>query len=395
MLDIFFILFSRHESKFIKKIVRVMEDKLRRIPISLEPYLIGIDSRAKDINLWLQDGSTDVGILLIHGMRGIGKSTIAKFVYNSNFQRFERCSFLENIREVSQQSNGLLRLQKHLLNDILTGSKVKIHNISEGIAKIEDAVSSRRVFLVLDDVDHVDQLAALLRMQNRFHPGSKIIITSSCAGLLEAHCQFVKVHEVRILDPSESLALFSWHAFGQDYPFQSYKDHSNRVVDHCAGLPLALKVLGSSLSGKSIAVWESALTKLEAIPNGEILKKLKISYDSLQDDHDRNLFLHFACFFIGMEKDVIVRILDDCDFFTEVGIQSLIDRCLVTIDEYNKQVHMHDMIRDMGRGIVRLESEEPGERSRLWHHKDSFKVLTENNVRNMSFDICVCVYFCV
>ncbi|CAL9006524.1 unnamed protein product [Prunus brigantina] len=40
---------------------------------------------------------------------------------------------------------------------------------------------------------------------------------------------------------------------------------------------------------------------------------------------------------------------------------------------------MHDMIRDMGRETVRLESEEPGKRSRLWHHKDSFKVLTEKN----------------
>ncbi|CAN6544817.1 unnamed protein product [Malus baccata var. baccata] len=40
---------------------------------------------------------------------------------------------------------------------------------------------------------------------------------------------------------------------------------------------------------------------------------------------------------------------------------------------------MHHMIRDMARGIVRLESKEPGERSRLWHHKDSFAVLAEKN----------------
>ncbi|KAK9944479.1 hypothetical protein M0R45_010045 [Rubus argutus] len=79
-----------------------------------------------------------------------------------------------------------------------------------------------------------------------------------------------------------------------------------------------------------------------------------------------------------VRTDVIVGILDACDFFAEVGIQNLIDRCLVTIDEYNK-VQMHDMIRDMGRGIVCLESKEPGQRSRLWHHKDSFQVLTENN----------------
>ncbi|KAM2107785.1 hypothetical protein EV2_024579 [Malus domestica] len=40
---------------------------------------------------------------------------------------------------------------------------------------------------------------------------------------------------------------------------------------------------------------------------------------------------------------------------------------------------MHDLVRDMGREIVRSESEEPEKRSRLWHHKDSFKVLREKN----------------
>lgn len=124
------------------------------------------------------------------------------------------------------------------------------------------------------------------------------------------------------------------------------------------------------------------MDKLKAIPNGEILKKLRISFDSLQDDHDRNLFLHIACFFTGMDKDAIIKILDGCDFYTIVGIENLIERCLVTIDRLNN-VQMHHMIRDMGRVIVRLESEEPGERSRLWHHVDSFRVLTEKNVSQL------------
>ncbi|TQD84234.1 hypothetical protein C1H46_030212 [Malus baccata] len=108
------------------------------------------------------------------------------------------------------------------------------------------------------------------------------------------------------------------------------------------------------------------------------MNKLRISYDSLPDDHDRKLFLHIACFLIGRDKNYIVRILDGCDFYTIVGIQNLIDRCLVTIDQYN-DVQMHDMIRDMGREIVRRESDEPGSRSRLWRHKDSFEVLREKN----------------
>ncbi|CAL5401875.1 unnamed protein product [Camellia sinensis] len=157
-----------------------------------------------------------------------------------------------------------------------------------------------------------------------------------------------------------------------------FEQDSERVVQYCGGLPLAIKVLGSSLSGKSLNVWKSQLEKLKAIPDYEVVEKLKISYDSLPDEHDKNLFLHVACFFVGMDEDWVVTILDGCDFYTTVGIQNLIDRCLLAVDERKKLV-MHQLVQEMGREIVRQESpKELGERSRLWNHKDSFNVLREN-----------------
>ncbi|KAL7258122.1 hypothetical protein ACSBR1_004276 [Camellia fascicularis] len=365
------------ESKFIQKIVKVVGDKLSRTTLGIAPHLIGIYSRAKNIGLWLQDESSDVDIVAICGMGGIGKTTIAKVLYNSNFSRFEGSSFLANVREILKQQDGLLRLQRQLLLDMLKGRKEKLYSVDEGVVKIKNALCCKKVLVVLDDVDTVDQLDAILGMRDWLSQGSKIIITTRREQLLKAH-EVCRVHKVEKLDNNESLELFSWHAFGKNCPIDGFIEDSKRAVHYCGGLPLAIKILGSSLSGKSLNIWKSQLEKLKAFPDYEILGKLKISYDSLQDDHDKNLFLHVACFFVGMDEDWVVTILDGCDFYTMVGIQNLIDRCLLTIDECKKLV-MHQLVQEMGREIVRQESpKEPGERSRLWNHKDSLNVLREN-----------------
>ncbi|KAI8021874.1 TMV resistance protein N [Camellia lanceoleosa] len=365
------------ESKFIQKIVKVVGDKLSRTTLGIAPHLIGIYSRAENIGLWLQDESSDVGIVAICGMGGIGKTTIAKVLYNLNFSRFEGSSFLANVREILKQQDGLLRLQRQLLSDMLKGRKEKLYSVDEGVVKIKNALCCKKVLVVLDDVDTADQLDAILGMRDWLSQGSKIIITTRREQLLKAH-EVCRVHKVEKLDNDESLELFSWHAFGKNCPIDGFIEDSKRVVHYCGGLPLAIKILGSSLSGKSLNIWKSQLEKLKAFPDYEILGKLKISYDSLQDDHDKDLFLHVACFFVGMDEDWVVTILDGCDFYTMVGIQNLIDRSLLTIDESKKLV-MHQLVQEMGREIVRQESpKEPGKRSRLWNHKDSLNVLREN-----------------
>ncbi|XP_028076619.1 TMV resistance protein N-like [Camellia sinensis] len=356
------------ESKFIQKIVKVIEDKLNRKILSDAPSLIGMYSRVTSINSWLQDESTNAGVLVICGMGGIGKTTIAKFVYNLNYRRFESSSFLANIKEVSEQPNGLVRLQRQLLSDISKWKKENIHNVDEGNIKIMEAMSCKRVLIVLDDVVQLDQLDAVIGTQDWLHPGSRIMITTRHERLMQAH-KAHEVYKVENFDEAESFELFSWHAFGQDHPMEGFIEHSKRVIQYCGGLPLALQVLGSSLSGKSAHVWESALEKLDAIPESQIVKKLKISYDSLQDDHDKNLFLHIACFFVGKDKDCLIRILDECDFYTTIGIQNLIDRCLVTVDKSNKLM-MHQLLRDMEEKLfspMGIAVEELGNVRDYWH----------------------------
>ncbi|CAI0376811.1 unnamed protein product [Linum tenue] len=365
-----------YESEFIQSIVTAIARKLNRTVLTVDPYLVGIDDRTANINSWLQDGSNDVGIATIYGVGGIGKTTIAKTVYNQNYDKFEATSFLAGVREASEEPHGLVRLQKQLVSDLLK-TKSKIYSVDEGTLKIRNAISRKRVLLVLDDVDRMDQFHAIIGMREWLYPGSKVVITTRYESLLKAR-EVNRIFTVNELDVEESLKLFSWHAFEQDQPAEAFVEVSRSAVEFCTGLPLALQVLGSSLSGKSLDIWEVELQKVKAVPDSKIQYILKVSYDTLDDDHDKNVFLDVACFFTGKDKDYVVSVLDGCGFYSVVAIHNLMIRCLVKVDEENKLL-MHQMLRDMGREIVRQESpEDPGKRSRLWRHKDAFTVLTED-----------------
>ncbi|CAJ2662873.1 unnamed protein product [Trifolium pratense] len=78
-------------------------------------------------------------------------------------------------------------------------------------------------------------------------------------------------------------------------------------------------------------------------------------------------------------KTTIAKAIDNkiCRTFEEIGINVLVERSLVTVDDKNK-LGMHDLLRDMGREIIREKSpKEPEERSRLWFYQDVFGVLFE------------------
>ena len=158
---------------------------------------------------------------------------------------------------------------------------------------------------------------------------------------------------------------------------------SKNVVEYSGGLPLALEVLGSHLFDREIAEWKCVLEKLKKIPNDQVQKKLKISYDGLNDDTEKEIFLDIACFFIGMDRNNVIHILNDCELYPESGMSVLVERGLVTVDEKNR-LRMHDLLRDMGREIIRETSpKDPEERSRLWFNKDVLEVLSEQTVRNL------------
>ncbi|KAJ0942056.1 putative TIR domain, P-loop containing nucleoside triphosphate hydrolase [Helianthus annuus] len=372
---------SGSETAFIADIVQKVYCELDLKLLSTPTGLTGIDTRAEGINSWLRSVQPDHSVLAICGMGGSGKTTLAKYIYNLNKQNFECSSFLEGIEN---QPAVLLGLQKQLLRDV-SGNNIMISNLSEGAFQIEKVIERKKVLIVIDDIDDKDTLNTLVGTKV-FHTQSKIIITTrhltihTWFGSISIGCH---VNKIELLNDHESLELLSYHAFGSKVPMEGFEELAIQLAKYCEGNPLALKVLGSSLSegqGTRIETWRSTMNSLNSLKgdiNIKIQGVLQKSFDTLSCESHRELFLHIACFFLGEHSYYVKRILED-DYHAGSGIVTLINRCLVTDPRVSgKKLAMHKLLQEMARNIVRKDSKDPAEHSRVWRD-DECKTLLRN-----------------
>ncbi|PWA47304.1 disease resistance protein (TIR-NBS-LRR class) family [Artemisia annua] len=395
-----------HEAEFIKKVVGEILLELRPINSGFDKMLVGMESRVKDVVDSLEMGIDDVRMIGIKGMGGAGKTTTARAVFDHLSADFEAKSFVENVREVSTNL-GLNKLQEQVLSDVLK-EDVTVKAVTDGKIMMKNRMCRIKVLLVLDDVNHIDQLEVLAGGPNWFKPGSRIIVTTRDEQVLVAHivklipdidllsdkeaicllsrdeqvleAQRVNViHDIDLLSDKEAMCLLSRYAFGREIPSQGYEELSGKVVRYAAGLPLTLKVLGSFLCGKDEHEWKDAIERLKEIPLQETQEKLELSYTSLEKDY-KEIFLDIACMLKGFSREDAIRILECCGFRAINGLKVLEQRSLITIskDEYGS-LGMHDHIEEMGKNIVRREHrDEPNKHSRLWIKEEIEDILADD-----------------
>ncbi|KAK3416292.1 hypothetical protein EUGRSUZ_H01747 [Eucalyptus grandis] len=324
------------------------------------------------LNLESED---DVLLIGLWGQGGVGKTTLAKALYNDIFRRFEASCFLANVRETSKDSKDLVHLQKKLLSELLLDKGLTVFSVDGGINLIQDRLCHKKVFLVLDDVSDVKQLNVLVGRCEWFGKGSRIIITTRDSHLL-TFCGIDKDHicKVKTLEDLEALELFNKHAFLKSEEIVIRRDLVDSALHYANGLPLALEVLGSFLCGRREQEWESTLNKLAKSLDKTINDVLKLSYDGLEDN-EKEIFLDIACFFNGQSIEYIMTVLNGCDFAAIIGVQVLVEKSLITKERGT--VQMHDLIQLMGMDIVKQECrDDPGRRSRIWLCEDVCDVLS-------------------
>ncbi|KAJ9558547.1 hypothetical protein OSB04_013161 [Centaurea solstitialis] len=236
---------GRRETIVIERIVKEINKRLELNKRSKIPHLIGMESSVRTITSFLKDESSDTThILTIWGMPGIGKTYLANYIFKLHYLAFERSSFLEDIERRCKQPNALLDLQKQLLKDIQNSAWKDINDVKVATSKIEKLLLRNKTLLVLDGVDHFEQLDVLIGTMG-LHPGSKIIITTKDASLTEKCRLFEREvppkhtkHLLQGLNQEESLQLLSWHALKGNDPSESYGNHARKVVKYCGGHPV-------------------------------------------------------------------------------------------------------------------------------------------------------------
>ncbi|XP_021819714.1 TMV resistance protein N-like isoform X2 [Prunus avium] len=366
------------ERKLIEQIVEWVWGKVHRIFKLLDSTeLVGIKFTREQIDLLL-DPTDDVRFVGIWGMGGIGKTTIARLVYESISIHFEVSCFLANVREASE-GNRLVDLQRQLLSPILKEQITKVWDEQWGTYFIKSCLCNKKVLLILDDVNASSQLEKFAKEKDWFGKGSIIIITTRDERLVKKHDVEIS-YKVERLGDDEALELFSLNAFKKFEPEEGFWELSKCFVNYAGGLPLALRILGGSVYKRDRDEWKNELDKLRKIPKPKIFDLLKISFERL-DEMNKNIFLNVAFFLKGKDKNKVIEILDSCDSCG--GINALVEKSLLTIDISNDNniVGMHDLIQVMAFEIVRQESpKEPGRRSRLYHPNDIIHVLINNTV---------------
>ncbi|CAN1291592.1 Disease resistance protein L6 [Linum perenne] len=335
--------------------------------------LIGIDSHLEKLKKRLLSGYEGVKVIGIHGMGGIGKTTIAKALYNDVCAQFDHYCFLEDVRQTLLKTDGIETLQKKIIYNVLR-LNIEINDADEGINIIKSRICNGKVLIILDDVDDKFKFERILGKLEYFCSESRFIITTRDKRVMDFFQEY-ELYEPVEMNEDHSLQVFSRHAFGMNYPPKGDIALSMKFVKVAAGLPLALKVIGSLLFRKDHGFWKAKLKQLEHLLPLEVQETLRISYLELSHE-EKQVFLDIACFFVGEEKVRPFYMWRDCGFHPEIVITTLIQRSLIKINQ--NVFWMHDHIRDLGKLIILEEDFQcPWKRSRIWSNDDALDMLTD------------------
>ncbi|KAM5588561.1 putative disease resistance protein [Rosa sericea] len=308
-------------------------------------------------------------VVSIVGMGGLGKTTLAKKLYNHPDlgDQFHCRSFVY----VSQEFNRREILKKIIKDVGCPHDRDELEKLEEEamVEMLHMFLKDGRYLVVLDDIWKKEVWDGLKAAFPSGEMGSKVMVTTRFRDVAVYADPRSIPHEPRMLTEDESLELFLKKALpGMDDIPSNLQKLGREMVVKCGGLPLAVIVLGGLLSTKpqTVVEWDRVLQNISwnlISAQDRVSAILALSYNDLPL-HLKSCFLHLGIFpeDTSIEKMHLIRLWVAEGFLPQQGeeieegvaencMNQLIDRCMIQVGTRTylgsfKTIRIHDVLRD-------------------------------------------------
>ncbi|XP_057785046.1 late blight resistance protein R1-A-like isoform X2 [Salvia miltiorrhiza] len=331
-----------------------------------ESMMVGFDDVQLQLLDWLTGGNRNRQIIPITGMGGIGKTTLARHIFEHALvkQHFDICAWTT----ISQTYNVRETLRE-ILYQVSGDSRDDFSDENELGEKLHKCLWGRRYIIILDDMWSVEVWYKMRFFFPDYNDGSRVIVTTRLSNLATELTNSNSIG-MRFLDDVCSWSLFSKTVFGDEgFPLH-LEEIGKKIVGKCKGLPLSIAVVGGLLAKSELTpkYWEHIEENISSIVNSEndeyCLRVLKLSYDHLPA-YLKPCFLYMGMF----EEDKAIRVPELMRLWVSEGflkpiinkssktiakeyLRELVDRNLILVHKLGavgniKYCKMHDLLRDL------------------------------------------------
>nr|AAF42832.1 RPP13 [Arabidopsis thaliana]ACN56766.1 disease resistance protein RPP13 variant [Arabidopsis thaliana] len=346
--------------------------QLRRArSVDQEEVVVGLADDAKILLEKLLDyDEKNRFIISIFGMGGLGKTALARKLYNSGDvkRRFEYRAWTYVSQEY-KTGDILMRIIKSL--GMTSGEeleKIRMFAEEELEVYLHGLLEGKKYLVVVDDIWEREAWESLKRALPCNHEGSRVIITTRIKAVAEGLDGRFYAHKLRFLTFEESWELFEQRAFRNiQRKDEDLLKTGKEMVQKCRGLPLCIVVLAGLLSRKTPSEWNDVCNSLWRRLKDDSIHVAPIVFDLSFKElrHESKLcFLYLSIFPEDYEIDLekLIRLLvaegfiqgDEEMMMEDVAryyIEELIDRSLLEAVRRERgkvmSCRIHDLLRDV------------------------------------------------